>query len=239
MCLRCACKVFNFFYDFFRLCICGIFKVIFIIGVIKYDSKWYFIFIMELALFWLWSVSAIYSGSKVITASNPIMSVFWLTLAFVNASFLLLLLGIEFLPLLIIVVYVGAIAVLFLFVVMLLNIKLVEIHENTARYVPIGLIIGFIFLYQIYFILTSELNGWQASWSVFDFSNIVSISNIEQLGVLLYDEYWLYFLVSSLVLLVSMIGAIVLCLYHEQTVKRQDLFAQVSTEYDKTVVNYK
>ena len=239
MCFRCACKVFNFFYDFFRLYICGIFKVIFIIVVIKYDSKWYFIFIMELALFWLWSVSAIYSGSKVITASNPIISVFWLTLAFVNASFLLLLLGIEFLPLLIIVVYVGAIAVLFLFVVMLLNIKLVEIHENTARYVPIGLIIGFIFLYQIYFILTSELNGWQASWSVFDFSNIVSISNIEQLGVLLYDEYWLYFLVSSLVLLVSMIGAIVLCLYHEQTVKRQDLFAQVSTEYDKTVVNYK
>jgi len=194
---------------------------------------------MESFLFWLWSASAIFAGSKVITAKNPIICVFWLVLAFINSAFLLLLLGIEFLPLLFIVVYTGAIAILFLFVVMLLNIKLVEINENTTRYVPIGAMIGFVFLYQIYFVLTSEISNWQPSWEVFDFSTIYQLSNIEQLGILLYSDYWLYFLVSSLVLLVAMIGAIVLCLYHESGVRRQDLFAQVATEYDKTITNYK
>ena len=143
-------------------------------------------------------------------------------LAFINAAFLLLLLGLEFLPILFCIVYAGAIGIMFLFVVMLLNIKLVEISENATRYLPIGVIIGFIFLYQIYF-----------------FSSLVQLSNIEQMGQLLYTDYFLYFLVSSLVLLVSMIGAIVLCLYHEEGIKRQDIFSQVATEYDKTVVNFK
>lgn len=194
---------------------------------------------MEQFLFWFWSISAIYAGSKVITAKNPIICVFWLVLAFLNAAFLLLLLGMEFLPLLFAIVYVGAIAILFLFTVMLLNIKLVEINENSSRYFPIGVIIGFIFLYQIYFILTQGLSSWEPNWEVYDFSSIISVSDIKTLGILLYTDYWGYFLVSSLVLLVSMIGAIVLCLYHEQIVKRQDLFAQVATEYDKTIVNYK
>lgn len=194
---------------------------------------------MEQFLFWFWSISAIYAGSKVITAKNPIICVFWLVLAFLNAAFLLLLLGMEFLPLLFAIVYVGAIAILFLFTVMLLNIKLVEINENSSRYFPIGVIIGFIFLYQIYFILTQGLSSWEPNWEVYDFSSIISVSDIKTLGILLYTDYWAYFLVSSLVLLVSMIGAIVLCLYHEQIVKRQDLFAQVATEYDKTIVNYK
>tara|TARA_B100000795_G_scaffold223475_1_gene178676 strand:+ start:899 stop:1123 length:225 start_codon:yes stop_codon:yes gene_type:complete len=74
---------------------------------------------------------------------------------------------------------------------------------------------------------------------VYDFSSLVQVSNIEQMGQLLYTDYFLYFLVSSLVLLVSMIGAIVLCLYHEEGIKRQDIFSQVATEYDKTVVNFK
>ena len=194
---------------------------------------------MEQILFWFWSIAAIYAGSKVITAKNPIVCVFWLVLAFLNAAFLLLLLGMEFLPLLFAIVYVGAIAILFLFTVMLLNIKLVEINENNSRYVPIGMVVGFIFLYQIYFSLTEGLTSWSPEWEVYDFSSIISVSDIETLGVLLYTEYWAYFLVSSLVLLVSMIGAIVLCLYHEQIVRRQDLFAQVATEYDKTVTNYK
>jgi NADH-quinone oxidoreductase subunit J len=147
--------------------------------------------------------------------------------------------GCEFLSLLLIIVYVGAILILFLFVVMLLNIKVVELNENTTRYVPIGAIIGLIFLYQVYFLLTSELSSWQPSWSIQDFTFILKVTNIEQLGILLYSEYWIYFLVSSIVLLVSMIGAIVLCLFHEQTVKRQDIFAQVATEYDSTIKNYK
>jgi NADH-quinone oxidoreductase subunit J len=74
---------------------------------------------------------------------------------------------------------------------------------------------------------------------VYDFSSLVEVSNIEQMGQVLYTDYFLYFLVSSLVLLVAMIGAIVLCLYHEEGIKRQDIFSQVATEYDKTVVNFK
>jgi len=194
---------------------------------------------MESFLFWLWSLSAIFAGSKVISSNNPIHSVFWLILAFINAAFLLLLLGLEFLPILFCIVYAGAIGIMFLFVVMLLNIKLVEISENATRYLPIGVIIGFIFLYQIYFVFTSEVTNYGTSWEVYDFSSLVQVSNIEQMGQVLYTDYFLYFLVSSLVLLVAMIGAIVLCLYHEEGIKRQDIFSQVATEYDKTVVNFK
>jgi len=164
------------------------------------------------------------------------MSVFWLILAFLNAAFLLLLLGLEFLPILFCIVYGGAIGIMFLFVVMLLNIKLVEINENATRYLPIGMIIGFIFLYQIYFALS--VGTYEASWEMVYFTGLVESSNIEQLGAVLYTDYFIYFLVSSLVLLVSMIGGIVLCLYHEEGIKRQDLFGQVATEFDKTVVNY-
>lgn len=191
---------------------------------------------MESFLFWLWSVSGVFSGYQVISSNNPIMSVFWLILAFLNAAFLLLLLGLEFLPILFCIVYGGAIGIMFLFVVMLLNIKLVEINENATRYLPIGMIIGFIFLYQIYFALS--VGTYEASWEMVYFSGLVESSNIEQLGAVLYTDYFIYFLVSSLVLLVSMIGGIVLCLYHEEGIKRQDLFGQVATEFDKTVVNY-
>ena len=83
------------------------------------------------------------------------------------------------------------------------------------------------------------MTNYASNWEVYDFSSLVQVSNIEQMGQLLYTDYFLYFLVSSLVLLVSMIGAIVLCLYHEEGIKRQDIFSQVATEYDKTVVNFK
>ena len=191
---------------------------------------------MESFLFWLWSVSGVFSGYQVISSNNPIMSVFWLILAFLNAAFLLLLLGLEFLPILFCIVYGGAIGIMFLFVVMLLNIKLVEINENATRYLPIGMIIGFIFLYQIYFALS--VGTYEASWEMVYYTGLVESSNIEQLGAVLYTDYFIYFLVSSLVLLASMIGGIVLCLYHEEGIKRQDLFGQVATEFDKTVVNY-
>jgi len=191
---------------------------------------------MESFLFWLWSLSGVFAGYQVISSNNPIMSVFWLILAFLNAAFLLLLLGLEFLPILFCIVYAGAIGIMFLFVVMLLNIKLVEISENATRYLPIGMIIGFIFFYQIYFALS--VGSYEEAWEMVYFTELVQNTNIEQLGSILYTDYFLYFLVSALVLLVSMIGAIVLCLYHEEGVKRQDLFGQVATEYDKTVINY-
>jgi len=191
---------------------------------------------MNSFLFYFWSLATVVSAWKVITSKNPILSVFWLVLAFANASLLLLLLGVEFLPILFVIVYVGAIAILFLFVVMLLNIKLVEITENATRYAPIGIITGFIFLYQILYSFDSiNTNNSISDYSTTLFTEFFNQTNIELVGQLLYTEYWIYFLVSSLVLLVSMVCAIVLCLYHETGIKRQDLFAQVATQYDKTI----
>lgn len=188
-------------------------------------------------LFYFWAISAAFSAWNVITAKNPISSVFWLVLAFINAALLLLLLGIEFLPILFIIVYVGAIAILFLFVIMLLNIKLVEISQNATRYIPVSAIIAAIFLSQILFIFPANQENIFNQFNLIDFTELFKITNIQNVGNLLYTEYWIYFILSSLILLVSMIGAIVLCLYHENIVKRQDLFAQVATEYDKTVIN--
>jgi len=188
-------------------------------------------------LFYLTAGASLFSGWSVITSKSPILSVFWLVVAFANVAFLLILLGVEFLPILFIIVYVGAIAILFLFVVMLLNIKLVEIGENATRYVPMGIVIGLIFLYQIYF--SMDFFGDQTlsiqNVNIVEYVNIHGVTNIEQIGDLLYTDYWLYFIVSSLILLVSMIGAIVLCLFHEESVKRQDLFGQIATEYTRTV----
>lgn len=194
------------------------------------------VYYMNSFLFYFWSLATVVSAWKVITSKNPILSVFWLVLAFANASLLLILLGVEFLPILFVIVYVGAIAILFLFVVMLLNIKLVEITENATRYVPIGIITGFIFLYQILYSFDSiNTNNTISEYNTTLFTEFFNQTNIELVGQLLYTEYWIYFLVSSLVLLVSMVGAIVLCLYHETGIKRQDLFAQVATQYDKTI----
>ena len=150
--------------------------------------------------------------------------------------------GVEFLSILFIIVYVGAIAILFLFVVMMLNIKLVEIMDNTTRYVPIGVIIGLIFLS-----LVSSLIEFEFNWS-----NVIGLNlpimpyeiqttntlNIEAIGNILYTDYFLFFIIASFILLVAMIGAIILTIYHEEKIKRQDLFSQIATEYNKTVITY-
>lgn len=192
---------------------------------------------MEDIIFYINGVLAGLSGWNCITTRSPISSVFWLVLAFINAALLLLLLGVEFIPILFIIVYVGAIAILFLFVVMLLNIKLVELDQNSTRYLPISLIVAGLFLWQLLptvsWLEKIELN--RLEW--LEFHNLINLTNIKQLGYILYTDYWLYFIVSSLILLVSMIGAILLCLTDSDSIKRQDLFAQVASEYDKTIIN--
>jgi NADH-quinone oxidoreductase subunit J len=119
---------------------------------------------------------------------------------------------------------------------MLLNIKLVEMTENSSRYLPIGIITGFIFLYQILYSFEeiTTINTLSTVNPV-NYLEFMSSTNIQLIAEILYTDYALYFLISGLVLLVSMIGAIVLCLHHESNVKRQDLFAQVSTDYNKTI----
>lgn len=198
------------------------------------------IYIMDINtfLFYFWAISAGFSGWNVITTQSPISSVFWLVLAFINAALLLLLLGIEFLPILFIIVYVGAIAILFLFVIMLLNIKLVELDQNATRYLPVSTIIAAIFLSQLLPTVPLSDSSIKVDWSTRCVADeLIKLTNIENIGNVLYTEYWVYFILSSMILLVAMIGAIVLCLSHETEIKRQDLFAQVATEYDKTVIN--
>ena len=179
-------------------------------------------------LFYFFGVLAGLSGWNVITSKSPISSVFWLVVTFVNGALLLLLLGIEFLPILFIIVYVGAIAILFLFVVMLLNIKLVEISENSTRYLPVSSIIAAIFLWELLPRIPFDKDWVITKFSCFlEFNSLIKLTNIKNIYNILYTEYWLYFKFSSLILLVSMIGAIILCLYHEVIIKRQDLFEEI------------
>lgn len=194
-------------------------------------------------LFSIFSSIALVSGIMVIRAKNPVHSVLFLILVFCNSSALLVLLGLDFFAMILLVVYVGAIAVLFLFVVMMLNIKIAEIHENVLRYLPVGGIIGLIFLLEIFLIVDNDyiplFEPTNISANFFTYttyaSKIQSWTNIESVGNLLYTTYFILFLVSSLILLVAMIGAIVLTMHKTAKVKRQDVFQQNAINFQTTI----
>jgi len=207
-------------------------------------------------LFYMFSSVVILSGIMVIRAKNPVHSVLFLIFVFCNVAGLLILLGLDFFAMIFLVVYVGAIAVLFLFVVMMLNIKLVEINENILRYLPIGGLIGLIFLFEIFLIVDSDLipilhldpqfslsagyaaeldqlaiDSFYVQWPTL----VNRVSNIESVGQLIYTYYFYYFIMASLVLLVAMVGAIVLTMHKGVNVKRQEVFEQNTREFTKTV----
>ncbi|KAH8963111.1 hypothetical protein BDL97_05G135700, partial [Sphagnum fallax] len=166
---------------------------------------------------------ALVSSVMVIRAKNPVHSVLFFILVFFNTSGLLVLLGLDFFAMIFLVVYVGAIAVLFLFVVMMLNIKIAEIHENVLRYLPVG--------DNDYIpILPTKLSTTYLTYTVYA-KKIQSWTNLETLGNLLYTTYFILFLVSSLILLVAMIGAIVLTMHKTTQVKRQDVFRQNAIDF--------
>jgi NADH-ubiquinone oxidoreductase chain 6 len=193
-------------------------------------------------LFAMFSSIALISAGLVIRAKNPVHSVLFLILVFCNASGLLVLLGLDFFAMILLVVYVGAIAVLFLFVVMMLNIRIAEIHENVLRYLPVGGIIGLILLLEMCLIvdtlfepiLPSNTNGVQQTYIMYA-NKIQSWNNIESVGNLLYTSYFLFFILSSIILLVAMIGAIVLTMHKTSQVKRQDAFLQSAVDFQNTV----
>jgi len=184
--------------------------------------------IVATAFFYLFSAVVIASAVMVIASRNPVHSVLFLILAFFNAAGLFILMGAEFLALLLVVVYVGAVAVLFLFVVMMLDVDFVQLREGFLNYLPVGALIGIILLIELLLVL----GGWVISPDVA--ANVAvpipadpSVSNIKAIGQVLYTRYVFFFQMSGLILLVAMIGAIVLTLRHKPNVKRQSIMEQV------------
>ncbi|MBY6090133.1 NADH-quinone oxidoreductase subunit J [Pseudooceanicola sp. 502str34] len=176
--------------------------------------------------FYLFAISVIVGGLFTVLARNPVHSVLWLILAFLSAAGLFVLLGAEFVAMLLVIVYVGAVAVLFLFVVMMLDVDFAELKAEMARYMPLALLIGLVLLMQ----LGMAFGVWEASATAEAARVAVTpegVDNTRALGLLIYDDYFLVFQLAGLVLLVAMIGAIVLTLRHRTNVKRQDVLQQM------------
>jgi len=177
--------------------------------------------------FYLMAIVTCVAGLLVVTARNPVHSVLFLILAFFSAAGLFVLLGAEFLAMLLVVVYVGAVAVLFLFVVMMLDIDFGKLRQGFANYLGIGAFIALVLLMELFFVATSITQNGAAKGSskvAFDSAQ----SNIAQIGDQLFTTYAYLFESAGFVLLVAMIGAIVLTLRHRTYVKRQDIYKQVT-----------
>jgi len=175
--------------------------------------------------FYLFAAVTVMSGLLVIVARNPVHAVLWLILAFFNAAGLFVLLGAEVLAMILVVVYVGAVAVLFLFVVMMLDVDFAVLKRGLLQYLPFGLVIAGIFLAELLFVV----GAWTIGANVTRTAPIpppAQISNTEALGLVLYTKYVYFFELAGMVLLVAMVGAIVLTLQHRVRVKRQDIAAQ-------------
>ncbi|MBM3637734.1 MAG: NADH-quinone oxidoreductase subunit J [Alphaproteobacteria bacterium] len=176
--------------------------------------------------FYLFSAIMIGSAVMVIVARNPVHSVLFLILAFVNAAGLFLLMGAEFLAMILIVVYVGAVAVLFLFVVMMLDVDFAELKQGFAKHLPLGIILGLVLFIELAMVIGTYLVSPDATLVTPTLDT--SLSNTEALGRVLYTDYIYYFQTAGLVLLVAMVGAIVLTLHHRPNVKRQKIANQVA-----------
>lgn len=182
--------------------------------------------IVQQLVFYLFSAVAIASGVMVISARNPVHSVLFLILAFFNAAALFVLIGAEFLAMVLVVVYVGAVAVLFMFVVMMLDINFVRLREGFMQYLPVGALVGIILLAELVLVFGS----WVLSptTAALEQPTPPEISNTEALGNLIYTDYFYLFQTAGLILLVAIIGAITLTLRHRPGVKRQDISEQVN-----------
>ena len=186
--------------------------------------------------FYLFAIIAVVSGAMVISARNPVHSVLFLILAFFNAAALFVLMGAEFLAFILVIVYVGAVAVLFLFVVMMLDIDFVELREGFLRYLPFGALIGLILLVELLLVIGAWLIAPDAALlAAAPAPPPESVSNAEALGLLLYTEYALAFQLAGLILLVAMIGAIVLTL-RQRPVRRQRVGEQVNRRAEDVLV---
>lgn len=188
--------------------------------------------------FYLFAAIAILSGAMTVTSRNPVHSVLWLILAFFNAAGLMLLVGAEFIAMLLIIVYVGAVAVLFLFVVMMLDIDFAQMRAGFVRYFWIGLALAVALVAELFI----AVGAWQAG--AIDMSNRIApidpaVPNIEALGLLLFSRYIYAFEVAGLILLVAMVGAIVLTHRQRGGVRKQNISDQISRRAKDATRNVK
>ena len=191
---------------------------------------------MAVFAFYLFAIVAVVSGVLVVFARNPVHSVLWLILAFFSAAGLFVLLGAEFVAMLMLIVYVGAVAVLFLFVVMMLDVDFAELRAGMAKLLPVGLLIAVVLLVQLGFVF----GGWEVSDQALSLRQAVTpapaeIDNTTALGMLIYTKYVFLFQAAGLVLLVAMVGPIVLTLQKRVSVKRQDVLVQMYRDPKETV----
>jgi NADH-quinone oxidoreductase subunit J len=193
--------------------------------------------IIQALAFYAFAFVAIAAGVMVVVSRNPVHSVLFLILAFFNASGLFVLIGAEFIAMILVVVYVGAVAVLFLFVVMMLDINFVELRQGFMRYMPIGALVGIILAVELVFVL--------GAWSISGEASLVKaapipaagdISNINALGNIIYTRYVYLFQAAGVILLIAMIGAIVLTLRAREGVKKQRISDQVARTPEETVM---
>jgi len=189
---------------------------------------------MTVVAFYLFAISVITGGLFTVVSRSPVHSVLWLILSFLSAAGLFVLLGAEFVAMLLVIVYVGAVAVLFLFVVMMLDVDFAELKAEMAKYMPLALLIGLVILMQF----VMAFGAWEANPAAEALRaqvTPVDRHNTEALGMILYDQYFLLFQLAGLILLVAMIGAIVLTLRHRPDVKRQDVIAQMMRDPAKAM----
>ena len=186
--------------------------------------------------FYLLAAVTLASGVMVISARNPVHSVLFLILAFINSAGLFVLMGAEFLAMIMIIVYVGAVAVLFVFVVMMLDINFTELRQGFLQYLPVGGLVGFIMLVELLLILGGWVIQPQAvSVVAAPTPAVADVSNTEALGMLIYTRYVYLFQAAGMVLLIAMIGAIVLTLRTRVGVRKQSISQQVSRRREEAV----
>ena len=186
--------------------------------------------------FYVFAFIVVTAGLLTVVSKNPVHSVLWLILAFLSSAGLFVILGAEFVAMLLIIVYVGAVAVLFLFVVMMLDVDFAELRGEMAKYMPLALLIGVVILMQ----LAMAFGVWNFADQAQAMRGAVTpdageIHNTAALGQLIYGKYILLFQLAGLILLVAMIGAIVLTLRHRTNIKRQDVLAQMYRDPAKSM----
>ncbi|MDG1152452.1 MAG: NADH-quinone oxidoreductase subunit J [Hyphomicrobiales bacterium] len=185
-------------------------------------------------LFYIFSLTIIASALMVIFSKQPINSILFLIFSFINAAGLFLLAGAEFLALIIVIVYVGAVAVLFLFVIMMLDFNPETIKEETKKYLPVGLLVGSVLFVEIIIMMNSP-EIFSKEFKIIGRIVETDLTNTEILGSLIYTEYFLQFQMAGIILLVAMIGAIVLTLRHRDFVRRQNIHDQVSRDPNTSI----